>query len=306
MLEELNNTVYKQCIAMGKSPQQATKEVFLSMKCMDKNTSLLQQGNNILLKKLNLICKENEIKFWILGGTLLGAVRHKGFIPWDDDIDIGMLREDLKKLEQIIENYPNFKIEKYYNNRKYNGKPHSCQVVKFTLNDPISPFWVDILTYDYAGNDKFSKESLWEEITNIRTQTNQELIAASKKMSQVYCDDIITNKSDKALVEQIYTSGLNRLPKITQNKYIYRSLDCVCASWQQLFPLEKMEPFCQLEFEGKFYFAPKEYHWYLTRHYGDYMTMPNDVGILHTAFQKGKTTDIESALQQVKSFCEEG
>ena len=58
----------------------------------------IQLVNYKSLKKLDEICKKYDIKYWIAYGTLLGAVRHKGFIPWDDDLDLGMLREDYEKL----------------------------------------------------------------------------------------------------------------------------------------------------------------------------------------------------------------
>ena len=67
--------------------------------------SLLRRDQLELMKMLDVvaqICKQHDIKWWLSSGTLLGAARHQGFIPWDDDLDIVLMREDYKRLEKIL------------------------------------------------------------------------------------------------------------------------------------------------------------------------------------------------------------
>lgn len=60
-----------------------------------------------MLKWFHSFCEENGLRYYALGGTMLGAARHKGFIPWDDDVDVGMPREDYNKLERLLEKHQN-------------------------------------------------------------------------------------------------------------------------------------------------------------------------------------------------------
>lgn len=60
----------------------------------------LRQKQMEVLDYVAAFCDENGIRYWIEGGTLLGAIRHKGYIPWDDDIDIAMLREDYTRFRK--------------------------------------------------------------------------------------------------------------------------------------------------------------------------------------------------------------
>lgn len=68
---------------------------------LEQNLRACQLKQLSILEEIDRICKKHDLKYWLDGGSILGAVRHKGFIPWDDDIDIAMTLEDMKKFIQI-------------------------------------------------------------------------------------------------------------------------------------------------------------------------------------------------------------
>lgn len=74
-----------------------------------------------MLKYIDKICRENNIKYWLSSGTCLGAVRHGGFIPWDDDVDIEMLREDYTKLCKVLKKNinPNYFFQQHPDDPEY-------------------------------------------------------------------------------------------------------------------------------------------------------------------------------------------
>ena len=83
------------------------KEAQALRKKYNPDGSLLRNQQMELLEMLKIlgdICDKNDIQWWLSSGTLLGAIRHQGFVPWDDDVDIEMFREDYKKLEKILSN----------------------------------------------------------------------------------------------------------------------------------------------------------------------------------------------------------
>ncbi len=64
---------------------------------------MIQQGCFEIFKEFDLFCRIHNLRYYLLGGTMLGAIRHKGFIPWDDDIDVGMPRKDYEKMLSLSE-----------------------------------------------------------------------------------------------------------------------------------------------------------------------------------------------------------
>lgn len=129
LLEQMNSLIKKQNeIFSEKSSANTAREVFVEDIDRDEMrsgflvTSHRKKLWNVqigLIKELARICKKHNLKWFACGGTLLGAARHKGFIPWDDDIDFGMMRPDYNKFVKIATEeikYPYF-LDNYYNHR---------------------------------------------------------------------------------------------------------------------------------------------------------------------------------------------
>lgn len=81
-------------------------EIELSPKLSKQDILDLKKGHKIItnmFREFDRICRKYNLKYWCRGGTLIGAMRHKGWIPWDGDVDVGMLKEDYNKLQKIIQ-----------------------------------------------------------------------------------------------------------------------------------------------------------------------------------------------------------
>lgn len=123
-----------------------------------ENLSQLQTEELSLLKILINLCEENNLTYFVCGGSFLGAVRHQGFIPWDDDIDVAMPRPDF---ERFLEIAPELLPDSTYLSTYKRGKEHVTLVAqifskekKFLLNNSAKKVptaaWVDILVIDGA------------------------------------------------------------------------------------------------------------------------------------------------------------
>ena len=129
---------------------------------MDESLRALQLKELDLLKYFQQVCKDNHIEYFALGGTLLGAIRHKGFIPWDDDIDVGIPRPDYERLCKILEGLPesgNIKFRSYKNSEdciRYFGhiEDTTFKVVRHDKLKAEETFaWIDLFPLDAMPNN---------------------------------------------------------------------------------------------------------------------------------------------------------
>lgn len=127
----------------------------------------IQQCSLDLALELKNICEQNNLKYFISGGTVLGSVRHSGFIPWDDDIDFAMPRSDYEKLKTIIKNNKSSRywLVTYENNQEYNEAnmkfvdKDTLLLDETTLIPQKVNVWVDIFPLDgLHSNEKKTSE----------------------------------------------------------------------------------------------------------------------------------------------------
>lgn len=232
-----------------------------------------------MLKQFKLFCSENKLTFFVDSGTLLGAVRHGGFIPWDDDVDLTMPRKDyekLKKLSHKIEdsNYNALFLENcnnyYYPYIKLSAKDTKVvednkQTIK-ELGVFIDIFPIDVLPESITKrNLYFKKISLLKKLF---------LVSIQKKS--------LSNNLLKKVVVQV----INKIP----SRFISSIFDCEASRYsseKSIFCTEALgstsnrclkyslfEKKIFLPFEGESFPAPIGYIEYLEKLYGDYMRLP--------------------------------
>ena len=238
-----------------------------------------------ILKYVDKICKDNDIKYYLIGGTLLGAVRHGGFIPWDDDIDIVMFREDYNKFIKLI----NIKSEKYFIQNFMTDSSYTRYITKIRLNGTsfVEKEVKDLSMHhgifiDIFPLDKIIPEN--EKQIQIQIKLAQKLI----RLQQIKAGKVEGRGNLKTKGNQIIRLFLPIIPskvigKIIdniygmQNKKPTRYVTNFSSQYgwrKQTFPIDVYGEGTYLEFEGHKFMAPAKWEVILKNLYGDYMKLP--------------------------------
>lgn len=227
-----------------------------------------------ILKIIADICDKHQIPYWLSSGTLLGAVRHKGFIPWDDDLDIEILDKDYKKLISILKKElpPFLKIQ---TNRTDWNYPGAYMKIRDVYSIIYENNYIDN-QYKYRGIyiDIFAIAPISKFSHIISASLHRYLLygwrALTKKGHSHFYKGMIM-RSLMLFVECIY-QVLWLIDCFIPNKrfyYKYGVTNPENYSSTIFFPLK------EVEFEGTYFKAPRDTHQYLVDLYGDdYMSLP--------------------------------
>lgn len=253
------------------------------------------------------ICQKHNIKYSIIAGTLLGAVRHKGFIPWDDDLDIGMLRSEYVRFIEVCkkelkseyflqtwETDPDFALPitklrkngtKFVEKNSINASIHhgiyidifpfdnvpACRIMR-TLQMSVSSLLKRVLLF--RKNYKFWSDDELLKVFILKTLSSFTFFLTNIQIEKIFHKTMIAfNRSPS---EEIVTFG---------GAYGYKK-ESIRREW--------LENLCEINFEGEMFSAPEKYTDYLTYFYGDFMTPPpegkryNRHGIIEIQFEEDK------------------
>lgn len=245
-----------------------------------------------LLKKIDKFCKKNNIQYCIAYGTLLGAIRHKGFIPWDDDIDIVLMRKDFDKFCELIKKEKTIKFRDYKTDDNYNFYipivyDENIDIVNTSfVNKKIVHPWVDVFPYDNYPNNIIKRKIHVMSIMILRALINlsafNDVVKINKKNRPFY-ERILISLGKKINFSKLLNTKklLNRVEKRLKkyNKKDCKYISCLMGDekTKEIIPKSLYDEISMYEFEDYMFPASKYYDEYLTHYYGDYMTLPSSV-----------------------------
>lgn len=224
----------------------------------------LQECDTVLLAIFDAACKKHHLEYWLDFGTLLGAVRHKGFIPWDDDTDVSMMREDYDKALTVLKE----ELGKY-------GISVSESALRMGIgyHNTETGIWIDVFARDYVSTDpgvpeereQFEKE-YWQYRRGVTGKTYTIKKEKERKLREKCLKLICDEQNAKGIID-------------------------VWEPVPYLWKKETIFPTKPIQFENYQLMAPSYVQEYLTILYGaNYMGFPND-GVMHHSGEQGYIAD---------------
>ena len=257
----------------------------------EKTLKQLQKIELMILKEFDEFCNAHEINYVIIGGTALGAVRHGGFIPWDDDIDVMMEKPDYDKFLLIAEKELN---HRYYILNRETDRNVPVMNTHLCLRDTVfkthdqkkikdSGIFLDIFCFDNVPDDDDAMKRQWRRawfwgkmmtlsevkdpvimVTGLKASIFKVILLVAHDLIKV-----IGPSSDYCYQKANYYRNIYNNSKTERTAYFFDT-----TLYMELLKKEDIFPPTRVDFEGIWVNAPKKIEKYLAETYGDYMTLP--------------------------------
>lgn len=254
----------------------------------------VQLENCKSLKKLDEICKRHGLQYWMMYGSLIGVVRHKGFIPWDDDIDVGMMRDDFEKLRQIpasewgddfvfMDGECDDIVHDMMFGRVYQAKSRiqSHNDVNYWKDPTTHKSWYtklicDIFIFDMVPDDHAEYLKLYKKICTYGKKkykwTKLEFNAEGNGLAGFA--KCAYGKMMRKIYKKPWLNLYHKYRQMIKNSQhgsrigTYYTEDTDCYEYDEVFPLQ------EAPFEDMMVPIPKNYDQMLKNMYGNYMDFP--------------------------------
>lgn len=251
----------------------------------------MTEVQNVILnifKEVDKLCKENDIDYYAIGGTCLGAVRHKGFIPWDDDLDIAIPIENYnrffelakQRLPEWLKVRTGMELKKYplLFGKVYDARTTFIENWEIPYKNTYKGIYVDVMPLGGVPDDGDARQKFLEKIRFLsRFNKVRRGMPGSFKRRLIECLLFPTNLF---LPQYYYLKKINKL----YNQFPFCSSKYTGYVWHEnivekkeqhlIFPVEYFGVPIYLPFEDTYIKCPKKYDAYLTQQFGDYMTLP--------------------------------
>lgn len=238
---------------------------------------LLQMGCAQLLFEFDEVCKVAGVEYMLMYGSLLGAVRHEGFIPWDDDLDVCMTRGDIARLMASVEDDSRYQITEYFDWYAH------CRQIRFKYNDRNNPCFIDLFILDYSSS---VSDSAFERLLEIRQKMIREMNESDSLRYWREEEPFMGASSDHATVVD---EAFRRYQQMMTDEGLYVSKDeAVGLNWgidncyfegngNLGYSFAELYPLSRVPFEGRMLLAPANSDSVLRHSYGDYLDLPDDI-----------------------------
>lgn len=241
----------------------------------------------MILKDFIEICEEHNLNYYMYAGSLLGTIRHKGFIPWDDDLDVVMFREDFEKFKKI---FPTLNYSKYELLSNEANEDYFYYFAKLMLKDTrFEEEWINQLSFHIGFNiDIFVLDDLSEGKYSSKYQIwksflyNRLLVSSNLKLDNLpFFTKLISHSLYYILnffnlkTSNLMNKSLNFLKKYSNenSEYVF-DIAANANEYPLIFKKSDFDMGVKAQFEDIHVNVPKNYDEILTNLYGDYMQLP--------------------------------